>query len=260
MSAKHNSEPLILMYHGIVHDASSLPPNRELGADLYDVSVRNFEDQMNWLKAHLFEPAKCEDSTPPDSKKIILTFDDGEMNNYTHALALLRELRFPAYFFVIGKRVGKPGYLGWPELRQLIDAGMVIGSHGLSHEILTNLADTQVEEELRASRKFLMNNLGTNIDALSIPRGFCNDKIIQIAYAVGYKNVFISERPNNLRMRCLSRLAVKGNWTLKRFEQAVTGNIPLPEKILDGIKKASKKVLRGGLYNQVRNLLIRIIQ
>jgi len=37
---------------------------------------------------------------------------------------------------------------------------MVIGSHGFSHEVLTSLLDTQIEEELRASKKYLETGTG----------------------------------------------------------------------------------------------------
>lgn len=259
-SQQPNDTPLILMYHGIMTDSESLPPNREIGADLYDVSLENFRNQMAWIKERRYDITTYDGHIPTGQEKIILTFDDGEMNNYTNAFPVLKEYNFPAYFFIIAKRVGKPGYMSWNELKQLKDAGMIIGSHGLSHEILTNLTDTQIEEELRASRKFLINNLETEINSLSIPRGFCNEKIIKIAHSVGYKHVFISERPVDLREICYERMAVKGNWSIQRFEQYVTGAIPLGEKIFIKIKNGFKKILRGGIYNQLRSLIIRLLQ
>ena len=104
--------------------------------------------------------------------------------------------------------------MGWDELRELHDSGMVIGSHGFSHEILTNLLDTQIEEELKASKRYLEYNLKIPVDTLSIPRGFCNEKIIQMAYNVGYKVVFISGKPKVLKTLCFSRVGVKATWSL----------------------------------------------
>lgn len=172
------------------------------------------------------------------ARQVIITFDDGEMNNYEQALPVLRKCGFPAYFFIIAKRIGEAGYMGWDELRALHQAGMIIGSHGFSHEILTNLLDTQIDEELRASKRYLERNLQIAVDAFSMPRGFCNNKVIRMAYAAGYKYVFISDRPRALELECLSRVAVKANWPIKRFEQAITGETPVHERMVGKGKSA----------------------
>lgn len=246
------------MYHGIVTEWTSLPEERESGADLYDVTNGNFQEQMNWLKDHGYYVDVLNRKPPPDTRWVILTFDDGEMNNYEQALPILKKFNFPAYFFIIAKRVGRPGYMGWDELRALRDAGMVIGSHGFSHEILTNLLDTQIEEELSASKKFLERNLNVMVDTFSIPRGFCNDNVIRMAYEAGYKNIFISDRPKNLQASCFSRLAVKASWTLQRFEQALEGTIPLNERVLWKVKNAVKTIFGGGVYDWVRRVVLKI--
>ena len=66
----------------------------------------------------------------------------------------------------IVKRIGKPGYMTWEQIKTLHEAGHIIGSHGLSHEILTNLNDIQIEEELAASKKTLERNLEIEVNTL----------------------------------------------------------------------------------------------
>lgn len=234
------------MYHGIVSVASSVPDRRESGAMLYDVSAAHFREQMLRLAKMDTKPA--------------ITFDDGEMNNYEVAFPILKELGLTAHFFVIVKRVGKPGYMGWPELKALVDGGMIIGSHGLTHEILTNLIDSQIEEELRASKRTLEANLEIPIQEFSIPRGFCNDKIINMAYKAGYSTVYISDRAHHIKAKCVPRVAVKGNWNLKRFETALAGRTPAKEVVLDFFKKIAKTILRESGYNFVRKMLIYVIK
>ncbi|MCA9404303.1 MAG: polysaccharide deacetylase family protein, partial [Candidatus Omnitrophica bacterium] len=132
---------------------------------------------------------------------------------------------------------------------------------GMSHEILTNLKDTQIEEELAASRRYLERNLETEIRDFSIPRGFCNDKILRMAYAAGYKNVFISDRPRDLSDdKCHERVAVKQNWDLARFELAIKGEVPVKEAFMDRTKNLTKLVLREGGYNWLRQLFIKIMK
>ena len=259
MTARFIQQQRVLMYHGIVSEWTALPREREAGAELYDVSVGHFQEQMEWLKANQFDVDLIKESSPiAEDVPIILTFDDGEMNNYERALPVLKKYGFPAYFFVVSKRIGLRDYMGWDELRSMHEAGMVIGSHGFSHEILTNLLDTQIEEELRVSKRYLEKNLGIEIDSFSVPRGFCNERIIRMAYEAGYKHIFISDRPRVLKEPCLSRIAVKSNWTLKRFGQAVEGHVPTGEMIAGQCKSAIKRVFGEGVYDWVRNTLLKI--
>jgi len=241
---QNHTNSTVLMYHGIVADPPVTPPDREPGAVLYDVSIKNFREQMQWLKDKGSDP--------------IITFDDGELNNYQQAFPIITEYGWKAYFFVIVKRIGKEGYMNWSELKELHKAGMIIGSHGLTHEILTNLLDSQMEEELSASKKNLEINLGIPIDTISIPRGFCNDKIIETACKLGYKTVFISERPAGLKSQCLSRIAVKSDWSLKRFDQALNRKTPFRDIVGGIIIKILKTILRESGYNWFRSFLIKI--
>lgn len=237
---------ITLMYHGITSKDCISPPDREVGAGLYDVCVENFCAQMNWLKSH--------------DQKTILTFDDGEMNNYRIAFPILKEMGFNAYFFIIVKRIGQEGYMGWKELKGLTQAGMIIGSHGLSHEVLTNLKESQIIEELKASKNCLEVNLGISINTFSVPRGFCNDKIIQMAYEAEYTQIFISEKSECFKSVCTQRIAVKSNWSLKRFQQALENHVPLGEIINDAFKNTAKFILRESGYNFLRRILIYIIK
>lgn len=237
---------IVLMYHGIKSKNALGPSQREEGAEFYDVQADDFYAQMRWLK--------------DSGHEALITFDDGEMNNYQLALPILKELGLTALFFVIVKRVGKDGYMGWPQLKEMVEAGMVVGSHGLSHEILTNLMDSQMEEELRASKNIIGLNLNVPVEDFSVPRGFCNDKIIQKAYDLGYKRVFISQRPRRLKSTCIPRIAVKQNWSLRRFQMAVQGKKPIIEGTIDCFKGLLKFVLREPGYNGLRKALIWVLK
>ncbi|MBI5150103.1 MAG: polysaccharide deacetylase family protein [Candidatus Omnitrophica bacterium] len=268
------TQPIVLMYHSILAPNAPAPGEREAGAELYDVSAEKFRAQLSWLKEHQYRSVTVHKNLDVFSRReILITFDDGEKNNYTAALPLLQEFGFTGHFFLIAKRVGKEGYMGWDEIRRLLAAGMVVGSHGFSHEILTNLLNTQIEEELSASRKYLERNLGIPVESLSIPRGFCNDKILRMAKETGYKYIFLSEKPaappaghtsqpGRSRVAgqagCFSRVAVKSNWTIDRFAQAMSGNAPLKEKILVSCKNSVKKILGGGAYDWARRMMLKI--
>jgi peptidoglycan/xylan/chitin deacetylase (PgdA/CDA1 family) len=59
-----------------------------------------------------------------------ITFDDGNESDALIALPELAKRNIKATFFVIGGRIGSPHYLDRAALRDLISAGMEIGSHG----------------------------------------------------------------------------------------------------------------------------------
>jgi len=102
----HRRKLLVLTYHSVV-DAPAAEAARRRYAPLYRnaVSAERFERQMRFLKDH-YHLAGSEDlrafldgaALPEPS--VLLTFDDGLINNYTVAWPILRRLGLPAFFFL----------------------------------------------------------------------------------------------------------------------------------------------------------------
>lgn len=235
---------IVLMYHGIVSPDCGGAEGREIGAGLYDVSLEDFQRQMGLV------------AQAGGTEKVVLTFDDGEYNNFQNALPVLKEFGFRAYFFVTVNRVGQKGYMGWGELEQLRDSAMIIGSHGLNHQSLTRLSDREVENELRESKRILENNLRITIEDFSVPKGFYHQGIVIKAKEAGYKNVFVSEALLK-DDGCIGRVAVKGSWSLGRFEQALRGRRPFGERIFNFSRKTFRCLFGEGGYERVRSVLLR---
>ncbi len=87
-------------------------------------------------------------------RRVCLTFDDGYMGAFNHAVPILAGDAIPATFFLVPRWLdeGRPGIIGWEECRRLKAAGMEIGSHSLTHRRLIDLASTEVMQELAGSR------------------------------------------------------------------------------------------------------------
>ncbi len=254
-SPKQN--PIVLMYHGIISHPDSIPNNREPGADLYDVSLDQFNAQMEFIKTYGYPVVRFGHEDDLGKKRnVVMTFDDGESNNFDGAFAVLRKFGFPAYFFVIVHRIGRPGYMSWEMLHELIANGMIIGSHGLSHAILTQCTNRQIEEEFTESKSILEKNLNSQVNDFSVPRGFYNARVIEAARRAGYKNIFISTKLTNEADHGIERIAIKRNWTMERFQQSLEGRVSLGEIILDLIKTTCKKFFGGAIYNRIRNKLL----
>ena len=236
------NQEIVLMYHAVVNSFSSVVPHREIGAAVYDVSVRDFAAQMKCLNDY------------QGNKLITVTFDDGEMNNFMSAYPILKQYSRRAYFFIIVNRVGQTGYMGWKELKELAKSGMTIGSHGLTHRRLTQFSDEELRHELVESKNILEKNLSQSIETISIPRGFFNKKVIESGWQAGYKKIFISESHYS---GCISRVAVKGSWNLTRFQLALDGRRPLGESILKNFIDAGKYLLGDSGYDRLRSVLLK---
>jgi len=83
------------------------------------VGISQFARQLQDLSrvGHFIAPADLEDPTrlKPGQLNILVTFDDGYINNLTLALPVLEQLRVPALFFVSTDHI-QSGQLFWPDL------------------------------------------------------------------------------------------------------------------------------------------------
>jgi len=247
----------VLMYHDVRGKTPVPDDRRHAGAGLYDVTEDNFRQQMELLRAKGWQAVTLDAPDVAAPKNVILTFDDGEIGNFNFALPILKAMGSPAYFFILVDRVGTAGYMGWEELKQMLTAGMVIGSHALTHRILTSLPIDEIERELRDSKRILEQNLSISVENLSIPRGFYNWTILNIAKQTGYKNIFVSDLLPGTGGNCIPRIAVMRNWTIKRFEMALAGQVPLTERLVAGCKNLGKQWLGASGYDRARGKILK---
>ncbi len=72
---------------------------------------------------------------------------------------------------------GKFDIMGWDELA-VLDPGLItIGSHTMTHSILTSLSNDEVDFELQSSKKILEERLQRSIDFFCYPNGSYNENI-----------------------------------------------------------------------------------
>lgn len=187
--------PTILMYHRIGHRPG----------DGITVSPELFEKQLAYLRKKNFQTISLqswyehlETSKPLPSKTIILTFDDGYQDNWLVAAPLLKKYDFTATVFVVANQIGKinnwdtvPHRHGAPlmsveELKQWLQLGNEIQSHGMTHAPMNQISCEQSEHEARESKKALENLFGINISFFCYPYGLLNDDVKKVIKEAGY--------------------------------------------------------------------------
>lgn len=228
------NKSITLMYHSIGF----------AGDKLYAVAEDNFRQQMKFVNDTM-----TQGHTTQACNNIELTFDDGLIDNYTVAFPILKKMGLKAYFFVIVSKIGTSGYMNWEQLKELKNAGMVIGCHGMTHKILTGLNNRALDYEIKASKMILEERLGIRIDYFSIPKGHYNRRVINALKEAGYKKVFTSD--------VTSRIAVRADWDLEYFIKVVNSGLSAKDRMKETVKNVSKRMLGAKRYNVIRNVLIR---
>lgn len=197
----------ILNYHQ-VGDFPSRAPRRSL----YCHDVR-FAEQMAYLHRNGFHvltmdaaAAHLRGEGALPKRAVVLTFDDGYENFYTHAFPVLARYRFPAIVYVLSGLIGEtahwykrdgrepPRLLSRTQILELRRGGIEIGSHGVSHIRLTEAAPEQLREELTRSKAGLEDLLGEEVRHFCYPYGSHNPAVVDAARAAGYATAVTNVR------------------------------------------------------------------
>jgi peptidoglycan/xylan/chitin deacetylase (PgdA/CDA1 family) len=222
----------VLLYHGI---GTGDPAAR----DKYRLAASSFRAQLELLRSQHYctlPPQAIAD--PLDSMRseraVVITFDDGLESDYRAAFPLLAENGFTAAFFVNTAEIGKPGRLGWPEMREMQQAGMSFQSHGHHHVDYSRLAPRFAVAQLRLSREKLEQNLGHGVDCFSAPYGLLNRHLIAAAHEAGFPFIFSSRNwPVRPGHASAGRFAIYQNTALGEFRDLVgCAMLPLARRSL----------------------------
>jgi peptidoglycan/xylan/chitin deacetylase (PgdA/CDA1 family) len=156
------------MYHDVQPD---LPPPTG-GPERLTVSKASFELMLDAVAASGYEGCSLEEArAEAGNRRIAITFDDGTMGQYEHAVPALRDRGMTATFFVVTDWVGRTGFMSWDELRLMKKWGMSIQSHSKSHPHLSELTERDLRRELEESRRELDAKLDQRTTEIALPGG-----------------------------------------------------------------------------------------
>ncbi|MGH9586874.1 MAG: polysaccharide deacetylase family protein [Acidobacteriaceae bacterium] len=132
-----------------------------------------------WPQSQIFGRTLITGNNP---NEIALTFDDGPNDGYTERLLeILAHHNAQATFFLIGRFARNRA----PLVRQIRQAGHVVGNHTWTHPQLMFSSPVRIREELSATNAALEDILGERIEFFRPPHGARRPIVLRIARELG---------------------------------------------------------------------------
>ncbi len=85
-------------------------------------------------------------------------------------------------------------FLSWEEIGEMSRGGIDFGSHGLTHEILTNISAVEVRKEILESRRIIEERVQKSVYAFSYPNGDHDPVVRKYIGECGYEIAFGTSR------------------------------------------------------------------
>jgi peptidoglycan/xylan/chitin deacetylase (PgdA/CDA1 family) len=173
----------VLLYHRVGDTGGSLTitPDKFAG-DLIRLREMGYET----ISLETFKRYKTDPETPLPTKPIMISFDDGYLDNFLNAYQILRKYEMSAAFYIITSMVGAEDRLATGHIREMAANGMSIGSHTVSHRQLGEMGIEEATNEMSLSRLYLEGMLQKPVQFIAYPKGSYNESTGALASEAGY--------------------------------------------------------------------------
>lgn len=204
------------------HDIKDWKPGERQSMKEYIVPVANFKEQMQSLADsgyHTITPEAYYNhlvyGEQLPEKPIIISFDDADLEQFTIGAAELNKHNFKGVFFVMTIVIGKKNYMSSEMIKELADAGHIIGSHTWDHHNIKGYKAEDYQVQLTGSKEKLESITGKPVEYFAYPFGVWNEAALPELEKRGYKGAFqlsASKRDSTLPLYTLRRMIVPGTW------------------------------------------------
>ncbi len=133
-------------------------------------------------------------------KAVLITIDDGFMDNYKNALPILREEKIPAIIFLTTSTLEghndwmanedypRQKMLTWRQVKEMQAAGVCFGGHTMTHPRLSELERERALEEIGDCKAILEEKLGIPINWFAYPYGNLKEETPGLVKEAGYSH------------------------------------------------------------------------
>ena len=214
-----------LMYHNI----NDVYYTKNLSVE---ISGEMFKEHMETLKENGYTSiffdeylSAVKGETKLPEKPILITFDDGYLNNYTVGFPILKEAQMKATIFIVTGRMGLQGavtypHFTWQQAKEMQESGFIdIQSHTQYHSHLPEISKANLILELRKSKFVIEKNLNKKVNILAYPYGEWNETVIEAVKKAGYDACVLADPVDagvnrlNENTYLMKRITVYGHMT-----------------------------------------------
>jgi len=209
---------LVLCYHGVA-------PGSLHG----EVTPEALRAQLSVLARRGYRWATFTDAalgTEPE-RVAAITFDDGIASAVEHGLPILEDFGAPGTMFLAVTMLGWGGRVDADGALRLAERGWEIGSHTMTHAVLTNVDAATLGSELSHSKRELEQLTGRPCTAVSYPTGRCDGRVVAAAESAGYLAGAALEGAIDTAPGPLAwpRVGVRGDDSLRVFRLKCSGAV-----------------------------------
>jgi peptidoglycan/xylan/chitin deacetylase (PgdA/CDA1 family) len=179
-------------------------------------AVREFDpgEDKTWVSVAQFEQMLDAAEGRTDVR---IKFDDGNASDVEIALPRLIERGLTAEFFLLAGMLGDSGRIDPDGVRELLAAGMTIGSHGWAHRDWRRIDSVQAREELDDAPRVLSELTGRRVTHVAIPFGSYDRNVLRRVRTAGMTRAYTSDggrsRPDGwLQARTSLRHDMDAHW------------------------------------------------
>lgn len=172
----------ILCYHSV---------NDSYCVHVDPIPIENFEKHLIILKKNFNVISLSNlvnyliDQTPIPERAVVVTFDDGYVDNYTNAFPLLKRYGIQATFFLVTSFINHDinlipeegwGGMDWDQVKEMAQSDLInFGVHTHTHTILAKLSRESAKREITTSCSMMLDKLGFSPDLFAYPNGQADD-------------------------------------------------------------------------------------
>jgi peptidoglycan/xylan/chitin deacetylase (PgdA/CDA1 family) len=216
----------ILCYHQIRNWIST---DGKMGKD-YIVPIAEFKSQMKMLADSGYQTILPDQlynylvyGAKLPKKPIMLTFDDTKLDQYTNALPELKKYGFKGVFFIMTVSLGKPNYMSKAQVKELSDAGHIIGTHTYDHQNVKKYQGEDWVTQIEKPTKTLKEITGKDVKYFAYPFGLWNKEAIPELKKRGFTSAFIlaEKRDENDPLYTIRRIIASGYWNTRTLHNSI---------------------------------------
>ena len=180
---RHPRPVPILVYHHVLSTAGPYP--------LMNVSPWEFAAQLRWLRFHHYQPVTLgtvydawtgEGRLP--AHPVVLTFDDGYVEQYTTAARMLARYHWPADLCLV---VDRGTRLSHAMVVKMIKHGWELVSHTVHNPVLDHLPSARLHYEVARSRRMLERSFHVKVRFFCYPGGDYDRRAVAAVRRAGYE-------------------------------------------------------------------------